>query len=64
LSSGNNKKNTKEEMFNEQGTINGTYFDYILKITCEKVGHKYNSPIYLLMETSSKPKQEGKETQQ
>jgi hypothetical protein len=51
-------------MFNEQGTINGTYFDYILKITCEKVSHKYNSPIYLLMKTSSKPKQEGKETQQ
>jgi len=64
LSSGNNQKKTKENMFNEQGTTNGTYFDSILIITFEKVRHKYDSPIYLPMETSSKPKQESKETQQ
>jgi hypothetical protein len=51
-------------MFNEQGTTNGNYFDSILRITCEKVSHIYDSAIYLPMQTSSKPKQKGKETQQ
>ncbi len=58
------KKTQKKKMFNEQGTTNGTYFGSILRITCEKVSHKYDSPIYLPMETSSKPKQKGKETQE
>jgi hypothetical protein len=31
------KKHKKKKMFNEQETINGTYFDSILRITCEKV---------------------------